>query len=225
MTYSRYAIYYIPAPGPLMDFTARWLGWDVLTGTTVAHPDLPFDVAAITATPRKYGFHGTIKPPFALADGQDETALRHAARDLCATLPPVTLDALELSRLGRFLALTPVGETTPLATLAATCVRELDRFRAPPTEAELTRRRQANLSPRQEALLTEWGYPYVMEAFRFHMTLSGKLEPERADDVAAVLRSQMAGWLGGPHVIDALALVGERADKRFELIEYLPLKG
>lgn len=225
MTYSRYAIYYVPAPGPLMDFPASWLGWDVLTGTPVAHPDLPLDVAAITATPRKYGFHGTVKPPFALAEGCSAGALAQAARYLCAGIAPVTLDALEVSRIGPFLALTPVGNTAALAALAATCVRDLDPFRAPPTEAELARRRKAKLSPRQEALLLDWGYPYVMDEFRFHMTLSGRLDVGQLDDVAKVLRAEMAPWLGQPHRIEALALVGERADKNFELIEVLPLGG
>ncbi|WP_407495490.1 DUF1045 domain-containing protein [Pseudooceanicola sp. MF1-13] len=225
MNYSRYAIYYVPAPGPLMGFTARWLGWDVLTGSPAAHPDLPVDVAAITATPRKYGFHGTIKPPFHLAEGSEAGALLDAARLLCATLPPVTLEGLELSRIGRFIALTPVGDTDALATLAATCVRNLDRFRAPPSEAELARRRQANLSPRQETLLDAWGYPYVMEEFRFHMTLSGRLNSEKVGEVIEVLRPELSPWLGKPYRIDALALVGERTDKHFELIDYLPLGG
>jgi len=207
-----------------MDFTACWLGWDVLSGEPVEHPDLPLPVDQITATPRKYGFHGTIKPPFALANGTTQAELREAARDLCATLSPVTLEALELSRLGRFLALTPKSDSTALGDLAAEYVRELDRFRAPATEAELARRRQANLSPRQDALLLEWGYPYVMEEFRFHMTLSGRLDKDQIDRVADMLRPELAPWLETPHRIEALALVGERPDKNFELIEYLPLE-
>ena len=72
MTHTRYAIYYAPDPGPLADFGAAWLGWDIASGRAVAPPDigpLPRPVEEITRTPRKYGLHATIKPPFRLIDG------------------------------------------------------------------------------------------------------------------------------------------------------------
>jgi hypothetical protein len=162
--YDRYAIYYAPPPGALADFAAHWLGWDAATGRAVAHPwvqGLPRDVAELTETPRKYGFHGTIKPPFRLAVGQDAESLHRATADLAARLTPVTLNGLALHRLGGFLALTPEGDASALATLAAEVVTELDAFRAPPDAAEIVRRRPDRLTPRQRALLDRWGYPYV----------------------------------------------------------------
>ena len=54
--FARYAVYYTPEPGPLADFGAAWLGWDIATGAEVAHPDLPGlprPVTELTATPRK----------------------------------------------------------------------------------------------------------------------------------------------------------------------------
>ena len=120
MTYSRYAIYYVPDPGPLTDFAAQWLGWDILTGGSCSHPlvsHLPCAVEKITATPRKYGFHATIKPPFRLAPGCSPDELRDAARTLMASLAPVTLNGLQVSQIGNFLALTPVGDTGALNQL------------------------------------------------------------------------------------------------------------
>ena len=35
------------------------------------------------------------------------------------------------------------------------------------------------LTPAQEALLMRWGSPYVMDEFRFHMTLTGRLAKAR----------------------------------------------
>ena len=68
--FSRYAVYYAPpADDPLAVFGAGWLGWNAVEGALAQHPEiaaLPAPVERITATPRKYGFHGTLKPPFRL---------------------------------------------------------------------------------------------------------------------------------------------------------------
>jgi hypothetical protein len=92
---------------------------------------------------------------------------------------PVTIPSLEVRRLGGFIAVVPTEPSAALADLAAATVAALDPFRAPPSEAELARRRKARLSDRQEALLMKWGYPYVMEEFRFHLTLTGRLDRRR----------------------------------------------
>jgi len=227
MTYSRYAIYYTPDPGPLASFGAQWLGWDIDTGTPCDHPDLPglpMPVEEITRTPRKYGFHGTIKPPFRLAEGRDADALEAAAKAACADRPPVRLDGLELARIGRFLALTPQGDTAALADLAAAMVRELDPFRAPAPEAELARRRARGLTERQDRLLRDWGYPYVMEEFRFHLTLTGSLPGDAAERTATALAPALEPILGTPVTISSLTLVGERPDSRFETLTRLHLR-
>jgi putative phosphonate metabolism protein len=223
--FERYAIYYTP-DGALADLGARWLGWDVATGTPRAHPEVPgLDVAALTETPRRYGMHGTVKPPFRLAEARDAEALAQAARAFCEGAAPVTLSGLELATMGGFLALLPTGDTAPLRDLAAGAVRDLDAFRAPPGEAELAKRRQQSLTPAQEANLSAWGYPYVMDQFRFHITLTGRLR--RADAQAA--RDSIAPLfepvLPAPFVIDSLTLAGQRSDGMFVEIERLPLKG
>lgn len=227
MQFKRYGIYYTPEPGALADFGAQWLGWDPVAGTQCPHPeiaDLPRPVEEITATPRKYGLHGTIKPPFFLAEGQSPDALQEALAALCATLAPVTLPGLALSQLGSFLALKIDGDQTPLAALAARAVTELDSFRRPPSEAELARRRQANLSPAQEALLAEWGYPYVMEEFRFHITLTGRLGKDAAPTQAALL-PHITTLLPQPFVVSSLTLVGEDDSQMFHEIHRYALTG
>ncbi|MGR3374588.1 DUF1045 domain-containing protein [Pseudooceanicola nanhaiensis] len=224
----RFALYYLCPPGPLADFGAAWLGWDVAEGRAVAHPDiagLPEPAAEITATPRKYGFHGTIKPPFRLSEGRSAEGLLAEARALCARLAPVELEGLTLARLGHFLALTPAGGTGALSSLAAACVEGLDDFRAPAPEAELARRRARGLTQRQEENLLRWGYPYVMQDFRFHMTLSGRLAPEALDATAKAIAPHLTPHLPAPFRIGALALVGADAADRFHLIERLPLGG
>jgi putative phosphonate metabolism protein len=228
MEFKRYAVYYTPAPGLLADFGAGWLGWDAANGDIPPAPDvpdLPLPRDEITETPRKYGLHATIKPPFRLADGQSPEALASALARFCTQAGPVALDGLEIAQLGRFLALVPQGDTARLGGLAAVAVDSLDAFRAPPTEAELARRRAGGLSAAQDALLERWGYPYVMQEFRFHITLTGKLPKSQAAQVRDALAPHLAPLLPRPFVIDALSLVGEDTDGLFHLIHRYTLSG
>ena len=189
----RFAVYFSPREGlALSDFGNRWLGWDAASGRV---PDrLPLSggltadfVDRVTATPRRYGFHATLKPPFRLAAGTTYGGLVDAVGMLAQKTPPFDIGPVVLTSLGRFLALTPTEAPDALAALARDCVVALDRFRAPPSEDELARRRQASLSARQNAYLSDWGYPYVLEEFRFHMTLSGSLDPADLAQLASVL--------------------------------------
>ncbi|WP_420569085.1 DUF1045 domain-containing protein [Thalassovita sp.] len=224
--YKRFAVYYAPEPGPLADFGANWLGWDMVAGARTPHPKIEgLDIAALTDTPRKYGLHGTVKPPFRLAPGRSVDDLATGLGALCNRLVPITLDGLELTRLGGFLALTVAGDTTPLNTLAGTVVRDLDDFRAPLNAAELERRRKAHLSTRQEELLAQWGYPYVMDEFRFHITLTGKMPRAEAEQTHAKIESLIAPLLPQPFQVRSLCLVGEDDAGMFHLIHRYALSG
>ncbi|NCQ23038.1 MAG: phosphonate metabolism protein [Rhodobacteraceae bacterium CG17_big_fil_post_rev_8_21_14_2_50_63_15] len=221
MAFTRYALYVTPAPGPLADFGAAWLGWDPANGRKVDHPTLtglPAPIAEITEAPRRYGLHATIKPPFRLAEGQTEAALCDAFEQFCATTPAVKLDGLVIATLGRFLALVPVGDQAALTALAARTVRAFDPFRAPLSDAELLRRRGPGLTPEQDALLVQWGYPYVMDAFRFHITLTGKRPRAELAELRNRLTDQLSPLLSRPFHVDALSLMGEDDGKHFHLI-------
>lgn len=224
--YSRYAIYVLP-PEPLAGFGASWLGWDLAAGRSVPRLKIPeldhSDLAGITAAPRKYGLHGTLKAPFHLAPGTSEADLRNAVDALAATLAPAAVQGLSLARIGRFLALVPDGDAKGLAYIAQTCVSVLDPFRAPATRDDLARRRVAGLSPRQDRNLLTWGYPYVFEDFRFHITLTGKLDRAEMDHVAGILADRLPP-APRPFVLDRISLVGETPEG-FRLIYHAPLTG
>ena len=224
----RYAIYYAPASGDFADFTARLLGWDAAQGQRVDHPDvagLPKPVEALTDTPRKYGFHGTIKPPFHLAAGTDEAGLQAAVAELAARLAPVTLPGLQLVDLHGFVALTPLGNTAGLAALAAQVVTGLDAFRAPPSPQEIARRKPDQMSDRQRELLAQWGYPYVMDQFQFHLTLTGSLTPADSAATLRALRPHLEPLLPQPFVLSDLALFGQGRDGMFRILHRYPLPG
>ncbi len=225
MTFTRYAIYYAPpAEAAWSKWATGWLGWDMEAGCATALPDAgALDVATITATPRKYGLHATMKPPMQLATGTDEDALRAACAALAATRAPVRLEGLQVERLGRFLALRPLGDVHALNALAAACVTELDAFRAPASDAEIEKRRAAGLSAEQDTNLIQWGYPYVLDQFRFHITLTGKLPKGDLPAVEDYLETELAPLLPQPFEINDLALMGEAEDGRFHLIQRYPL--
>lgn len=222
-SYSRYAVYYLPDDPELASFGTSWLGWDVEIGATVDHPPVT-GIEGITETPRKYGFHGTLKPPFKLAQGKTAEDLEAAVENLASRLSPVSVEAMVLASLGKFLAIVPQGDQSALAAMAFACVRELDDFRAPPSEAELERRRTKGLSAAQDALLVQWGYPYVDTEFRFHLTLSGSLPTEDLE-AARVAASEHLPPLPEPFAFTSISMVGERADGRFETIRRFPLLG
>lgn len=176
----RYAIYFAPAlDSDWWKTGSRWLGRCAMTGSTLVQPAIPNVPAelfhALTADPRRYGWHATLKAPFALATDRTLTDLCAALHALCAAIAPFELPPLRVHRLDQFLALTPEGDTERLNALAAACVTKFHAFAAPLSQADLMRRRKASLSAEEETLLANWGYPYVLQRFRFHLSLTGSL--------------------------------------------------
>lgn len=225
--FRRFGMYVVPEGG-FYEAGAAWLGWDSRRGLEARQPEvagLPAEPRSLTATPRKYGFHGTVKPPFRLAEGTDVDALDAAARAFCDERAPVAVPALAVRRLGGFVAIVPVEPCPGLSELAGATVAALDPFRAPPTEDELARRRKSGLSARQDALLLQWGYPYVMEEFRFHLTLTGKLDRDAAEQAREALTRHFAPILPKPFLIDSLCLMGEDDAGMFHLLQRYTLSG
>ncbi|WP_420862659.1 DUF1045 domain-containing protein [Algirhabdus cladophorae] len=227
MDFERYAVYYTPAPDhPITHFAAAWLGWDVHQGRSQPHPDiadLPQTVDQITQTPRKYGFHGTLKAPFYLAKGKTLTQLQNAVDQFASSHTAFEMGHLRLGTLGHFVALVLAAPNPHFTGFAAACVQDLDGFRAPMTQFDLNRRRAAGLTPQQDAYLTQWGYPYILECFKFHLTLTGSLPPDHVKAVAAALETPMTPLLAQPFWMRHLTLCGQSRDGRFHVIERFPL--
>jgi hypothetical protein len=181
---------------------------------------------SITEAPRRYGFHGTLKPPFALAPGCELDELRAALSRLAQTARAFSLPSLELTEIGHFLALVPSDPCDALTDLADTCVTELDEFRAPPSESELARRRASRLTERQSLLLQRWGYPYVLDEFRFHMTLTDSIADGTERRRAIQLLSEMfAPACREPMPVDELCLFEQpEPEAPFTILERIPLR-
>lgn len=205
----RYAAYWAPpSDSALWRLGCAWLGRDPETGQ-----DLPLPEArqAITADARRYGFHATLKPPFALADWMTEPELVEAMARLAHGFTPFMIPRLELTDLDGFLALCPPGWPQPLHALADACVAGLEPFRRPADAAEIARRRPERLGAQERAALMRWGYPHVFETFRAHLTLTTRLEAPARAAVAAELRAFLAPLPTGPVLVDQIALFEEPA--------------
>lgn len=227
--YARYALFWAPPAGSALGrFGATWLGWDCIAGADMDRPQvaLPRPLPEMTRAPWRYGFHATLKPPFRLAKGAGPAALEGAVAALAGLLYPASGPGLELTaRLG-FAALVPAGPSPEIDALAAACLTGLDSFRAPPSEVELARRRATGLTARQDANLMRWGYPYVFDDFRFHLTLSGRLRPGEAEPFLAALARLAQPLLEPELLIDEICLFGDPGENRgFRLLRRYPLTG
>lgn len=220
----RVAIYWAPEPGdPLHAAGSAWLGRDAETGASLPQPPVP-GIEEITADARVYGLHATLKPPFRLATTYAE--LREDAAALAARTAPFDLPPLAVADLKGFLALRETAPCPPLQALADAAVVALDAHRAAPTAEEIARRRRAGLSPRQEALLARWGYPYVMEEWRFHVTLTRRISAEEAAVLRPAAEAHFAAAAGRPRRVAAIALFTQAGPGApFLIAERLPLGG
>jgi putative phosphonate metabolism protein len=192
----RYAIYYAPAhSSSWWTFGAGWLGRDEsLDGAPpeFVAPMLPApERHRITTQARRYGFHATLKAPFRLRAGVTPAELLARTRSLAQRLRPVPLSPLQVRRLGPYVVLLTADHHAAVSDLASACVIELDDLRQPLTPDELARRQPATLDARELELLHRYGYPHVLERFRFHLTLTDPVNEAQAAQVTEAVSSQV----------------------------------
>ena len=228
----RYAIYYAPRSDEGLAMAAsQWLGWNPQSGRARSLPlsagFTPERLAEVTAEPRRYGFHGTLKPPIVLADGASENEFVSAVGRFATGQRAISLPSIILAELSGFLALIPAERSIELHDLADRCVVEFDEFRQEADENELARRRAAGLTARQEQLLTRWGYPYVLEEWRFHLTLTGRIaDPKERAAVADLLRKRFSGFIDRPLMVRDLCVFRQTApDRAFTVLARFRLGG
>jgi 2'-5' RNA ligase len=227
----RYAVYFVPAAdSELYRFGSAVLQYDCYTGAAVLPPAKLRDQAdewrKATEEPRRYGFHATLKAPFYLAPSWSEARLISAfqsfagiGRTIAGIQPVVTM-------LSGFAAIVPEPPNPAVNALAADCTTIFDAFRAPMTAQERARRLASGLNPSQIQNLDRWGYPYLFADFRFHMTLTGRIEDGRRESTVAALRGLFQRTCAGPIVIDRLALTKQDTPaSAFRVISTAPLQG
>lgn len=232
---ARFAIYYAPSVGlPWWTEGSRWLGRDAANGHAPSQPSvagLSQALHGLTVDARRYGWHATLKPPMTLVSGATLDDVRAGARDIAARHArfdvPMRVDVLGADKhhARGFVALRPLDRPDLLDridALARDCVTTLDVLRAPPGEVELARRQALPLTPRQTEMLARWGYPYVFDDFRFHLTLSDRVDAADAHVLTEWWQPRVQAL--GPLPLDGIAIFGQAtAGEPFHLIERFAL--
>ncbi|MEP0518775.1 MAG: DUF1045 domain-containing protein [Hyphomicrobiales bacterium] len=211
----RYALYFTPPEDhDLTKAAGAWLGRNAFSGEAIpqntAGPLSKDDISRMTEAPRRYGFHGTLRAPFYLSPGKDEAELASAVDQFPKSHMPFAMPILKVGRLGPFFALIPDGDTTKLNQFTGEVLKAFEPFRAPLTEIDYQRRNPERLSERQRNYLKDWGYPYIFDDFRFHMTLTGPIPDKEANVIEGVLQEFFADYLTSPLICNGPTLFVEK---------------
>jgi putative phosphonate metabolism protein len=228
----RYAVYFAPnVEQQWWAHASHWLGRCAVSQQMNPQP-LIAGVSAkrfaeLTEHPRRYGFHATMKAPFVLASQYQPDELIERVNLLCREVKPFVLPRLQVALLDQFLALVPERSVTQVTQLEEQCVKVLNDYAEPLGPEELSRRRSAGLSSLEDALLLRWGYPYVLERFRFHCSLTGSLTKATRQEVIALTEAAHQHFDQLPLcVFDSLAIFVEPTrGADFVLLQQCPLLG
>jgi ribose 1,5-bisphosphokinase len=182
----RFAIYFAPpAHAEFAKLADAWLGRapapPALTETLRSANILADSLHALTQHPRRYGFHATLKAPFHLKGATQVDKLLAGVEQFAKTQASFLLPPLTVALLKDFLAIVPSETSHQINEIALRCVTEFDVYRQPLTSSQIAQRRQQKLSPRQDALLLQWGYPHVLDCYEFHLTLTDSLSNVNPD--------------------------------------------
>jgi len=214
---TRYALYFAPGrDSGLWQAASSWLGRDAAADMPVAQP-APGKISAATLAAlidatRRYGFHATLKAPFRLSAQSSIGCLLEQVERLARLQHTFPLPPLEVTQLRNFLALAPVRSDPRIAQIANICLTQFDRHRAPLTQIELERRRQQPLTRREDGLLQTWGYPYVLDSYRFHFSLTDSLCGMHSGFIAKARRCAERAFGAAcrePQLFDAISIFRE----------------
>ena len=215
MTAGRYAIYFSAKTGTSLDLASiSWLGRDARTGAETPCATISGINAdrfyELTADARHYGFHGTLKAPFHLVDGATETDLLECAENFAQNCHHFQMPSLQVSTIAGFLALVPRENSESLQRHAFNCVRAFDHLRAPLTEQDYARRKWDTLTQSQKDNLVQWGYPYVDDEFRFHMTLTSRVQGKESELLQGAARRHFESSLSARLECSSLTIFAQK---------------
>ena len=228
----RFAVYFTPSMGSDWWHAGnQWLARCLKTNTSLNPIDIPnlnsSDFFTHTADPRRYGWHATLKAPFRLQPQFSMIELINAMHLIANDFEAFDLPPLLLTDKEGFISLRPSGNLTMINSIAEACVTRLHQFAEPLSEAELARRRMTPLSQEQDRLLMTWGYPWVLDEFRFHFSLTGPTDKMEAHvrDKFLMAANDHFGSLPAC-TFDCLSLFIEPTKgSHFQLVEQVRLMG
>lgn len=228
--YKRYAIYYVPEQSDaLLQLADDWFGRSTLTGKPTKRPNIPGlsskKIQSITKTAARYGFHGTLKAPFRLARSATERKFLEAVAALASDLDAARAIKMSLDYSSGFIAIRPSEEDHALRGIGDLCVIALDIFRAPVNTLERMARIQPKLSQEEAQFLLLWGYPYIFNRFRFHMTLTDPILSREKNKIYTILKDYFETALSAPLNIESICVCGDPGNgQSFDVLQRFSLK-
>jgi hypothetical protein len=222
--YKRYAIYYVPSENSELDLFGKcWLGWDPYKGVETTKSDLSKlpsfkKFSSLVLTPKQYGFHGTIKAPFKLKNEYTYNDLENKVREISKQIHSFYFDQLIIKKLGNFIGLIPTNNLKVNA-VSNKFVEELDYLRDELSESEIKKRKPHKLTSNQKQMLFKWGYPYVFDEFKFHLTLTSKLNVVEIDDVLRSLQNILKQVNLNKISFNNICIFGQKSDEKFYFVQ------
>ena len=233
--YSRYAIYYAPPKeSSLEEFGRYWFGWDPLNAKLINNKQRinylngfgiknlkNIDKNVLIA--KKYGFHGTLIPPFKLNKNYSTNLLFKKTEDIAKKFKKFKFYKFKLKKMNNFYAFVQNKKNNNINKLSNRLVRELFKFRSPLTKKEIDRRNPSKLSKLQLNILYKWGYPYLMSEFNFHMTLASEVTGNKLYLELKKIERNKEIILNEINNFDKIYIFGENQKGMFENLENFSL--
>lgn len=233
--YSRYAIYYAPPKeSNLEEFGRYWFGWDPLNAKLINNKQRinylngfgiknlkNIDKNVLIA--KKYGFHGTLIPPFKLNKNYSTNLLFKKTEDIAKKFKKFKFYKFKLKKINNFYAFVQNKKNNNINKLSNRLVRELFKFRSPLTKKEIDRRNPSKLSKLQLNILHKWGYPYLMSEFNFHMTLASEVTGNKLYFELKKIEKNKEIILNEINNFDKIYIFGENQKGMFENLENFSL--
>ena len=233
--YSRYAIYYAPPKGSsLEEFGRYWFGWDPVNAKLINNKHrinylsrfgiknlINIDKNVLIA--KKYGFHGTLIPPFKLNKNYSTNTLFKKTEEIAKKFKRFKFYKFKLKKINDFYAFVQNKKNNNINKLSNRLVRELYKFRSPLTKKEIDKRNPSKLSKLQLNILYKWGYPYLMSEFNFHMTLASEVTGNKLYFELKKIEKNKEIILNEINNFDKIYIFGENQKGMFENLENFSL--
>lgn len=233
--YKRVAIYFLPKKNSsLENFGKNLLGRDInkkrkisLTRRQKYFINRRFtyfdELKDYCEKPAKYGFHATLKAPFRLKRNVKTKDFYDVISHIAAQHSRFKIKGLKIVYRKKFTFITSRKEIKSLINLENDLVKHLDTFRAELNKTEIKKRNPDSLTFKQNKYLKEWGYPFVLDQFKFHMTLMNQNNNKLSNKQKLELEKLIYKISNNLLEFNEISLLGENKNGYFEEIKRFKL--
>ena len=233
--YKRVAIYFLPKKNSsLENFGKNLLGRDInkkkkisLTRRQKYFINRGFtyfdELKDYCEQPAKYGFHATLKAPFRLKRNVKTKNFYDVISHIAAQHSRFKIKGLKIVYSKKFTLITSRKPNKLLINLENDLVKHLDTFRAELNKTEIKKRIPDSLTFKQNKYLKEWGYPFVLDQYKFHMTLMNQNNNKLSNKQKLELEKLIYKISNNLLEFNEISLLGENKNGYFEEIKRFKL--